>query len=87
MKTIFDKLKSEKKSQMTEQDQEIIQNKIIEVEKFSRDSISKAYNIDQEKTIEFLKEARIGGYSIIGEFSKRCNAKRSYQQFELIEID
>ena len=68
MKTIFDKLKSEKKSQMTEQDQEIIQNKIIEVEKFSRDSISKAYNIDQEKTIEFLKEARIGGYSIIGEF-------------------
>ena len=68
MKNIFDKLKSEKKSKMTEQDQEIIQNKIIEVEKFSHDSISKAYNIDQTQTVEFLKEARIGEYSIIGKF-------------------
>ena len=67
MKTIFDKFKSEKKSQITEQDQGIIQKNIIELEKFSHDSISIAYNIDQEKTAEFLKEARIGGYSIIGE--------------------
>ena len=66
-KTIFHKLKSEKKSQMTEQDQGIIQKKIIELEKLSHDFISTAYNIDQEKTVEFLKQARIGGYSIIGE--------------------
>ena len=68
MKTIFDKLKSEKKSQMTEQDQDIIQKKIIELDKLSYDFISTAYNIDQEETVEFLKQARIGGYSIIGEF-------------------
>ena len=67
-KTIFRKLKSEKKSQMTEQDQGIIQKRIIELEKLSHDFISTAYNIDQEKTVEFLKQARIGGYSIIGEF-------------------
>ena len=53
---------------MTEQDQGIIQKKIIVLEKLSHDFISTAYNIDQEKTVEFLKQARIGGYSIIGEF-------------------
>lgn len=53
---------------MTEQDQGIIQKRIIELEKLSHDFISTAYNIDQEKTVEFLKQARIGGYSIIGEF-------------------
>ena len=68
MKTIFEKLKSEKKSQMTEQDQDIIQKKVIELEKLSHDFISTSYNIDQEKTVEFLQQARIGGYSIIGEF-------------------
>ena len=67
MKTIFHKLKSEKKSQITQQDQGIIENKIIELLELSYNLISKAYNIDQEKTAEFLKEARIGGYSIIGE--------------------
>ena len=72
---------------MTLQESGIIDKRIKELEKRSNDFISKAYNVDQEKTIDFLKEARIGGYSIIGEFSKRCNAKRSYQQFELIEID
>ena len=72
---------------MTLQESGIIDKRIKELEDLSNDFISKAYNVDQEKTIEFLKEARIGGYSIIGEFSKRCNAKRSYQQFELIEID
>ena len=83
MKTIFQNVKSS----MTLQESGIIDKRIKELEELSNDFISKAYNVDQEKTIEFLKEARIGGYSIIGEFSKRCNAKRSYQQFELIEID
>ena len=68
MKTIFEKLKSQTKSQMTEQDQDIIQKKVIELEKLSHDFISTSYNIDQEKTVEFLKQARIGGYSVIGEF-------------------
>ena len=46
----------------------IFPKRIKELEELSNDFISKAYDIDQEKTIEFLKEARIGGYSIIGEF-------------------
>ena len=45
----------------------IIENKIIELEQLSHDYISKTYNLDQKKTIELLTEARIGGYSIIGE--------------------
>ena len=65
MKTIFHKFKSEKNSPIT-QDQGIIENKIIELDELSYNLISNAYNIDQKKTAEFLKEARIGGYSIIG---------------------
>ena len=53
---------------MSLQESEIIDERIKELEKLSNDLVSKAYNVDQEKTIEFLKEARIGGYSIIGEF-------------------
>ena len=68
LKTIFQKLKTEWKSDMKEQDEEIIQNKINEISELSLGFISKAYNIDQAKTIEFVKEARIGGYSIIGKF-------------------
>ena len=68
LKTIFQKLKTEGKSDMKEQDEEIIQNKINELSELSLGFISKAYNIDQAKTIEFVKEARIGGYSIIGKF-------------------
>ena len=66
MKTIFHKFKSEKNSQITQQDQGIIEKKIIELHELSYNLISNAYNIDQKKTAEFLKEARIGGYSIIG---------------------
>ena len=68
MKTIFQKANSNVKSSMTVQESGIIDKRIKELEKLSNDFISKAYNVDQEKTIEFLKEARIGGYSIIGEF-------------------
>ena len=64
MKTIFQKVKSS----LTFQESGIIDKRIKELEELSNDFISKAYNVDQEKTIEFLKEARIGGYSIIGEF-------------------
>ena len=60
------KVKTERKSVMTEQDEETIQKKIKELGQLSYDFLLKAYNEDQEKTIEFLMEARIGGYSIIG---------------------
>ena len=53
---------------MTVQESGIIHKRIKELDELSNDFISKAYDVDQEKTIAFLKEARIGGYSIIGEF-------------------
>ena len=64
MKTIFQNVKSS----MTLQESGIIDKRIKELEELSNEFISKAYNVDQEKTKKFLKEARIGGYSIIGEF-------------------
>ena len=53
---------------MTVQESGIIHKRIKELDELSNDYISKANDVDQEKTKEFLKEARIGGYSIIGEF-------------------
>ena len=71
MKTILRKLKSESKSEnkseMSEQDQGIIQKRIQELGKLSHDFISKAYSVNQDQTVELLKEGRIGGFSIIGE--------------------
>ena len=67
MKTIFEKLKSEIKSEMSEQDQGIIQKRIQELGELSHDFISKAYSVNQDQTVELLKEGRIGGFSIIGE--------------------
>ena len=67
IKTIFEKLKSEIKSEMSEQDQGIIQKRIQELGELSHDFISKAYSVNQEQTVELLKEGRIGGFSIIGE--------------------
>ena len=77
MKTIFQNVKSS----MTLQESGIIDKRIKELEKLSNDFISKAYNVDQEKTIEFLKEARIGGYSIIGEF---WNGSMKYVEYQMI---
>ena len=65
LKTIFQRLKTKS---LTEQDEEIIQKKINSLGELSQSFISKAYNIDQAKTVEFVTEARIGGYSIIGKF-------------------
>ena len=67
MKTILKKLKSEIKSEMSEQDQGIIQKRIQQLGELSHDFISKAYSVNQEQTVELLKEGRIGGFSIIGE--------------------
>ena len=68
MKTIFQNVINDEQSSMTVQESGIILLRIKELDELSNDFISKAYGIDQEKTIQFLKEARIGGYSIIGEF-------------------
>ena len=67
MKTILEKLNSEIKSEISEQDQVIIKTRIQELGKLSNDFISKAYSVNQEQTVELLTEARIGGFSIIGE--------------------
>ena len=72
MKTILEKLKSEIKkskikSEMSEQDQGIIKKRIQELGELSHDFISKAYSVNQEQTVDLLKEGRIGGFSIIGE--------------------
>ena len=68
LKTISSKLESEIDFKMTEQDKEVTQMKIKELGELSKDFIAKAYAVNQEKTIEFLKEGRIGGFSIIGKF-------------------
>ena len=65
LKTIFQRLKTKS---LTEQDEEIIQKKINALGELSHSFISIAYNIDQAKTVEFVTEARIGGFSIIGKF-------------------
>ena len=67
MKTIYEKLKSEIKSEMSAQDQGNIETRIQELEKLSNDFISRAYSVNQEHTVELLREGRIGGFSIIGE--------------------
>ena len=76
LKSIFQRTK-----RMTEQDEEIIRKKINALGELSQSFISIAYNIDQAKTVEFVTEARIGGYSIIGKF--RIGAIR-HVQFQLI---
>ena len=68
MKTIFQNIINDEQSSMTVQESGIILLRIKELDELSNDFISKAYDVDHGKTIEFLKEARIGGYSIIGEF-------------------
>ena len=63
MKSISIKIKKE----LSKRDDSIIKTKIQKLENFSHQFISKAFEISQDKTIFFLKEARIGGFSIIGE--------------------
>ena len=64
-------LKTLEKSDMSEQDQGIIKKRIQELGEVSHDFISKAYAVNQDKTVVMLTEARIGGFSIIGEY-KNC---------------
>ena len=64
-------LKTLEKSDMSEQDQGIIKKRIQELGEVSHDFTSKAYAVNQDQTVVMLKEARIGGFSIIGEY-KNC---------------
>ena len=53
--------------ELSERDLGIINKSIRKLENFSHQFISTAFEISQDKTVKFLKEARIGGFSIIGE--------------------
>ena len=66
MKAIMKKIESE----MSEQDRGIIKKRIKSLGELSFEFISKAYAVNQGQTVKLLTEARIGGYSIIGEFGK-----------------
>ena len=63
MKAILKKIESE----MSEQDRGIIKKRIQSLGELSFEFISKAYAVNQDQTVAMLKEARIGGFSIIGE--------------------
>ena len=68
MKSMLEQVKSDTcTGDISTQDQGRISNRIEQLGKLSYDFISKAYADDQNQTISFLKEPRIGGYSIIGE--------------------
>ena len=56
---------------MSKHDQGIIKNRIKELGQLTHDFVSKAYEMNQEQTLELLKADRIGGLSIIGE-SRKC---------------
>ena len=62
MKTITIEMKTE----LSKRDRGIINTNIQKLENLSHQFISKAFEISQDHTIFFLKEARIGGFSIIG---------------------
>ena len=67
MKVMFEKCLSDLK---LIQEKDNIRQKIQQLEKLSNNFISQAYNINQDLTISFMKEKRIGGYSIIGKVIK-----------------
>ena len=62
MKVMFEKIQSD----LVKQDKEKIYKRIQELEDLSYDFISEAYIINQDLTVKFMKEKRIGGLSIIG---------------------
>ena len=62
IKAMFEKIQSD----LVQQDKENIQKRIKELEDLSYDFISEAYEMNQDLTIRFMKEKRIGGLSIIG---------------------
>ena len=62
MKTMLKEVKSD----ISEQDNATIKNRIGKLGELSHLFISKAYAVDQDQTVRLLKEARIGGHSIIG---------------------
>ena len=59
-----------------------IQKRIQELEDSSYDFISEAYKINQDKTIEFIKGKRIGGFSIIGKVLKKILIEYILTEFD-----
>ena len=55
------------KTELSKRDRDIINTNIQKLENLSHKFISTSFEISQDKTVIFLKEARIGGFSIIGE--------------------
>ena len=66
---------------MSEQDLFMTKKGIQSLGEVSSEFMSKAYAVNQDQTIEMLKEARIGGYSIIGEF---CNSAMQHVELQMI---
>ena len=62
MKVMFEKIQSD----LVQQEKEIIKKRIKELEELAYKNISEAYKINQDLTMKFMKEKRIGGLSIIG---------------------
>ena len=62
MKAMFEKIQS----YLVQQEKEIIKKRIKELEELAYKNISEAYKINQDLTMKFMKEKRIGGLSIIG---------------------
>ena len=52
---------------LSKRDFGIVNDKIHKLENYSCQLISMSFELSQDQTVSFLKEARIGGYSIIGE--------------------
>jgi len=63
-------MRKEIESDLVQQDNDTIQQRIQKLENLSCHFISEAYKINQVRTIQFMKEKQIGGYSIIGKAIK-----------------
>ena len=68
---------------LSKRDRGIVNDKIHKLENYSCQLISMSFELSQDQTVSFLKEARIGGYSIIGELitgDKSVILHRNYGQ-------
>ena len=68
---------------LSKRDFGIVNDKIHKLENYSCQLISMSFELSQDQTVSFLKEARIGGYSIIGELitgDKSVILHRNYGQ-------
>ena len=76
---MFEKIQSD----LVQQDKENIEKRIQELEDLSYGFISQAYEMNQDLTIRFMKEERIGGLSIIGKILNTTKSS-TFDRFGLI---